>query len=120
MPTKKTKECPFCWEEILESAKKCKHCWEFLDESMRPAEVKQSVQQPVQIIPYNSKLIVDCPNCWFSWRPSKETPGNFWLELLLWLFMLLPGFIYTCWRLCSTKTCKCPKCWNQMLSIHRA
>lgn len=119
MPTKKTKECPFCWEEILESAKKCKHCWEFLDESMRPAEVKQTVQQPVQVIPYNSKLIVDCPNCWYSWKPNKETPGNFWVELLLWLLMILPWFIYTCWRLCSTKTCKCPKCWNQMLSIHR-
>lgn len=27
---KKTKACPFCWEEILETAKKCKHCWEML------------------------------------------------------------------------------------------
>lgn len=29
---KKTKACPFCWEEILEVAKKCKHCGEFLEE----------------------------------------------------------------------------------------
>lgn len=25
------KECPFCWEEIKETAKKCKYCWEFLE-----------------------------------------------------------------------------------------
>lgn len=29
---KKTKVCPFCWEEILQEAKKCKHCGEFLEE----------------------------------------------------------------------------------------
>lgn len=28
---KKTKACPFCGEEILETAVKCKHCGEFLD-----------------------------------------------------------------------------------------
>lgn len=32
---KKTKECPYCGEEILATAKKCKHCGEWLD---RPNE----------------------------------------------------------------------------------
>lgn len=27
------KKCPFCSEDIQDSAKKCKHCWEFLDNS---------------------------------------------------------------------------------------
>ena len=35
MPAKKTKTCPFCWEEILEKAIKCRYCWEFLDEDAK-------------------------------------------------------------------------------------
>jgi hypothetical protein len=27
------KKCPFCSEDIQDSAKKCKHCWEFLENS---------------------------------------------------------------------------------------
>jgi len=27
------KKCPFCSEDIQDSAKKCKHCWEFLEDS---------------------------------------------------------------------------------------
>lgn len=40
---KKTKACPFCWEEILETAVKCKHCGEFLDwnKSVKEAEPKK-------------------------------------------------------------------------------
>lgn len=29
---RKTKDCPYCSESILETAKKCKHCWERLEE----------------------------------------------------------------------------------------
>lgn len=114
MPAKETKACPYCWEEILAAAKKCKHCGEFLDWTQRPQP-----QAVTQIIPYNRKLIIDCPNCWYSGKPNKNTPGNFWTELLLYFIMILPWLIYTIWRLCSTKTCKCPKCWNELLSIHR-
>ncbi len=40
MPSKKTKECPFCWEVILAVAKKCKHCWEFLNKDLVPQKKK--------------------------------------------------------------------------------
>ena len=122
MPTKKTKECPFCWEEILESAKKCKHCWEFLDGSNQNIQV--NVQQPQQaftnIIKYKSWIIIDCPACWYSWKPKKNTQWNIWIEIVLWLFLFPIWICYSIWRLCSDKTCKCPTCWNEMLSIHRA
>ena len=39
---KKTKACPFCWEEILVVAKKCRYCWEFLDKKeVKEDEVKE-------------------------------------------------------------------------------
>ena len=37
---KKTKACPYCWEEILEVAKKCKHCGEFLEGEKEVTEKK--------------------------------------------------------------------------------
>lgn len=41
MPTSKTKECPFCWEEILESAKKCRFCGEFLNKEKEEKSEKK-------------------------------------------------------------------------------
>lgn len=39
---KKTKACPFCWEEILAVAKKCKHCGEFLENKEEEIEKKSN------------------------------------------------------------------------------
>jgi len=42
----KTKECPFCSEEIKVNAKKCKHCGEILDIALRAAhEAKKNAMQ---------------------------------------------------------------------------
>lgn len=41
MPAKKTKECPYCWEEILEKAIKCRFCWEFLEEQSQKNKIKE-------------------------------------------------------------------------------
>ena len=35
--------CPYCSEQILESAKKCKHCGEFIDKDARTQEVADGV-----------------------------------------------------------------------------
>lgn len=47
---KKTKACPFCWEEILEEAKKCKHCGEFLEETPKKKKRKMSTLEWIFII----------------------------------------------------------------------
>ncbi len=46
-----TKPCPFCGEQIMETAKKCKHCGEFLDPVLRASAEKS--QQPEKIIVQN-------------------------------------------------------------------
>lgn len=45
------KPCPFCGEQIMETAKKCKHCGEFLDPVLRASAEKS--QQSEKIIVQN-------------------------------------------------------------------
>ena len=39
-----------------------------------------------------------CPHCGVTGMPRKVTKGSFGIELILWLFFLLPGLIYSVWR----------------------
>ncbi len=50
-----------------------------------------------------------CTNCGYVGPPIKITPGSFLLEIVLWCFFLLPGILYSIWRLTS-KYEACPKC----------
>lgn len=39
-------------------------------------------------------------------QPVKYTPGSIWIEILLWCMFIIPGVIYSVWRLASkTKVC---------------
>lgn len=42
-----------------------------------------------------------CPNCGTVDVPKRITKGSFLVELALWLFFLLPGIIYSLWRITS-------------------
>ncbi|OHA44233.1 MAG: hypothetical protein A3G04_01710 [Candidatus Taylorbacteria bacterium RIFCSPLOWO2_12_FULL_44_9] len=52
-----------------------------------------------------------CTVCGFIGKPKRITKGNILMELILWLFFLLPGLIYSIWRL-TTRQDVCPKCFN--------
>lgn len=55
-----------------------------------------------------------CTNCGSLVSPQSKTPGSFWIELLLWLFFIVPGVIYSVWRLSSVRK-ECPKCGGRNL-----
>jgi hypothetical protein len=52
-----------------------------------------------------------CTTCGFVGYPKKYCKGSFLLEVVLWLCFLVPGFIYSIWRLTS-KYDGCPACKN--------
>jgi predicted RNA-binding Zn-ribbon protein involved in translation (DUF1610 family) len=55
-----------------------------------------------------------CTTCGSLVSPRSETPGSFWIELLLWAFFIVPGVIYSVWRLASVHKV-CPKCGGKNL-----
>lgn len=51
-----------------------------------------------------------CTACGASFAKDKKfTPGSFFIELILWICFLIPGIIYSIWRLASRKKV-CPNC----------
>ena len=50
-----------------------------------------------------------CPNCEHVGVSKRYMKGSFFTELLLWLCCLLPGLIYSLWRL-TTRYKGCPSC----------
>jgi len=50
-----------------------------------------------------------CRNCGTTAYPRFCKSGSTAVEVLLWLFFLVPGIIYSVWR-SSTKRWVCPKC----------
>lgn len=52
-----------------------------------------------------------CTNCGYVGEPVTRIKGSFLIEVVLWLFMILPGLLYTLWRYIS-KEKVCPACGN--------
>ena len=50
-----------------------------------------------------------CTNCLYQGDPKSVTPGSIIIELFLWLCFLLPGLLYSLWRL-SARHKACPSC----------
>lgn len=98
-----TKKCPHCVEEILADAKKCKHCGEFLDQK------RIRNWKGLKPTAFHSIDKISCPECGYEGKPSTVTRGSFAIELILWLCYLLPGLIYSLWRL-STRRYVCRQC----------
>lgn len=50
-----------------------------------------------------------CPTCGTTGQPRIETKGSIAIEIILWLCFVIPGLIYSIWRL-SSKYPACPAC----------
>lgn len=50
-----------------------------------------------------------CPACGTRSNPVSITRGSIGIEIVLWLLFLVPGILYSLWRL-STRLPGCPAC----------
>lgn len=55
------------------------------------------------------KILINCPNCKYEGAGKYGVKGSFAIELILWLCFIVPGLIYSIWRL-TTKGMRCPQC----------
>jgi hypothetical protein len=55
-----------------------------------------------------------CNNCGSTGRPKTETKGSILIEIILWLSFIVPGLIYSIWRM-STRSKVCRSCGARSL-----
>jgi hypothetical protein len=51
-----------------------------------------------------------CSRCGASAVPTTVTPGSILIELVLWCVFLIPGVLYSLWRLSARTRNTCPHC----------
>jgi len=57
-----------------------------------------------------------CVKCGYKGKPKLITKGSIGLEIVLWLFFLIPGLIYSIWRHTSRYR-GCLKCKDTMIPL---
>jgi hypothetical protein len=60
-----------------------------------------------------SKKLV-CTQCGYVGKPKGAIKGNTLIEIILWLFLIIPGLIYSIWR-SSSRYKICPQCKSSTL-----
>ena len=53
---------------------------------------------------------IHCLECHYEGKYKKITKGHFLLELFLYLIFIIPGVLYTLWRVSAGRYKGCPDC----------
>lgn len=97
--------CDKCNGEFSDFVESCPFC-----NSPRSNSPRLAKQQPqvhvARNIPNSGHI---CGNCGFVGESKSITKGSILIEAVLWLCFIIPGIIYSLWRL-SSRYQACPKC----------
>lgn len=109
-------KCPECGHDVSTNAEKCPNCGAPIGKlaSEKANNLKKKFNIWDEKTWYPEKI---CTECGYIGYSVSITPGNFFTELLLWLCFLLPGLIYSIWRL-SGRHNGCPKCGGKMIALN--
>jgi hypothetical protein len=58
-----------------------------------------------------------CTQCGSTSTPKSFTPGSIIIELILWCCFLVPGLIYSCWRI-SARRKVCRECGGHLIPLY--
>ena len=71
-------------------------------------KIEQEEETKINIDRYRSDNYI-CTVCGYLGKPKNNTKGSFIIEVVLWLFLIIPGLLYSLWRI-TNKYRGCPKC----------
>ena len=77
-----------------------------LQPEVKPAEPES---RPSEDDSHKSAGSAVCTNCGYQGEAGTQTPGSFLAEVALWLCFIVPGVIYSVWRLTARRKV-CPQC----------
>jgi hypothetical protein len=103
-------KCRCGWSAMVPSAYagkqgKCPECKESvrIGQSASAAPASPSPAPPPTINPKHCY----CKACGEVGPARKKTPGSIAIEIILWLFLIIPGLIYSFWRMTARrKVCR--------------
>lgn len=116
-------QCPACSHEAPDNAfgepAKCPACGVFYHkalankERIEKAKAARNLKPVTPAKPEPAKRLgfLYCPSCGDTNSGKNQTRGSIFIELVLWLCFLLPGLIYSIWRL-SSRQQVCRVCGN--------
>lgn len=58
-----------------------------------------------------------CQDCGTVTQGATTTRGSLAIEIILWLCFLVPGLIYSIWRLTTRRHDACPQCSGRMIPV---
>lgn len=105
-----TRTCPYCAEEVKAAAVLCKHCGMEIERKGQSPKDTRTYQGTPPPAPPAMKSAFICPQCGSQGTPVTVTPGSILIELVLWLAFLIPGLVYSLWRLSARTRNTCPQC----------
>lgn len=110
-----TFSCPSCQtrhEIDTSGVYECVQCRQEFRADVEPPPIPSAIQREPD---YYGKGRFICEDCGCIGEPRWFTPGSILVELALWLCFLLPGIIYSVWRMASRRQA-CP-CGGKMIAL---